>query len=93
MDLNMVRAGVVQHPSEYGLSGYNEIQNPPKRYAIINRKRLLELFSSTSEDRFQQVHRNWVEAELIKDAGNRNGLWSESVAIGLVRKRTIYTSQ
>ena len=36
-DLNMVRAGVVQHLSEYNVSGYNEIQNPPKRYSIIDR--------------------------------------------------------
>jgi putative transposase len=35
IDLNMVRAGVVQHPSAYGISGYNEIQTPPKRYSIV----------------------------------------------------------
>ncbi|MCK5255634.1 MAG: hypothetical protein KAQ81_06395, partial [Deltaproteobacteria bacterium] len=27
IDLNMVRAGVVQHPSEWPFSGYNEIHN------------------------------------------------------------------
>ena len=36
IDLNMVRAGVVKHPSEYRMSGFNEIQNPPKRYAVID---------------------------------------------------------
>jgi hypothetical protein len=44
IDLNMVRTGLVQHPSEYCISGYNEIQNPQQRYSIINRKILLELF-------------------------------------------------
>jgi putative transposase len=29
IDLNMVRAGVVKHPSEWKESGYNEIMNPP----------------------------------------------------------------
>ena len=36
IDLNMVRTGVVQHPSEWPFSGYNEIQNPRERYALID---------------------------------------------------------
>ena len=35
IDLNMVRAGVVSHPVEWAHSGYSEIQEPPKRYAVI----------------------------------------------------------
>jgi REP element-mobilizing transposase RayT len=27
IDMNMVRTGVIQHPSEWKWSGYNEIQN------------------------------------------------------------------
>ena len=30
IDLNMVRAGVVEHPSEWEFCGYHEIQNPKK---------------------------------------------------------------
>jgi REP element-mobilizing transposase RayT len=30
IDLNMVRAGVVTHPSEWRFGGYNEIQSPKK---------------------------------------------------------------
>jgi putative transposase len=33
IDLNMVRAGVVQDPSEWGHGGYCEIQRPLQRYA------------------------------------------------------------
>jgi hypothetical protein len=36
MDLNMVRAGVVNHPENWAHGGYQEIQNTPKRYRIIN---------------------------------------------------------
>ena len=42
IDMNMVRTGVVQHPSEWNWSGYNEIQNQKQRYAIINYGRLVE---------------------------------------------------
>ena len=85
IDLNMVRAGVVQHPSEYTVSGYNEIQNPPKRYSIINRKTLLQLFAIHDENHFQQEHRGWVETELKNNSIKRNILWSESVAVGSER--------
>jgi REP element-mobilizing transposase RayT len=36
MDLNMVRAGVVNHPSEWPFCGYNEIQQPRERYALMD---------------------------------------------------------
>ena len=36
IDMNMVRAGAVSHPSEWTHCGYNEIQNPKKRYGIID---------------------------------------------------------
>src|SRR5512145_915354 len=43
LDLNMVRAGAVKHPAEWAHSGYREIQAAPRRYAIINLKRLSSL--------------------------------------------------
>jgi putative transposase len=42
IDLNMVRAGIVKHPSEWTMNGYNEIQNPPDRYSLIDTKGLME---------------------------------------------------
>jgi hypothetical protein len=41
--MNMVRAGVVGHPSEWSFSGYNEIQAPRQRYALIDYEALKEL--------------------------------------------------
>ncbi len=32
VDLNMVRAGVVDHPCQWKWSGYHEIQKPKTRY-------------------------------------------------------------
>ena len=34
MDLNMVRAGVVNHPSKWEHGGYREIQEPRDRYKL-----------------------------------------------------------
>jgi hypothetical protein len=47
IDLNMVRAGVVSHPVEWVHSGYREIQEPPKRYAIIDLEGLAALCGFT----------------------------------------------
>ncbi len=82
IDLNMVRAGMVSHPSEYKSSGYNEIQNPPKRYGILNRKMLLDYFSIRDETRFREEHSNWITTELTNNALSRNHDWSESIAVG-----------
>lgn len=40
IDLNMVRAGVVGHPSSWPFCGYNEIQKPRKKNVIIDYERL-----------------------------------------------------
>lgn len=40
VDLNMVRAGVVNHPSEWKWSGYHEIQHPKDRYRLIDHNAL-----------------------------------------------------
>jgi putative transposase len=82
IDLNMIRAGVVSHPPEYPLSGFNEIQNPPERYRVINRSALLDLFSVNNEERFRKEHRHWVKEEIQTDGKKRKGLWSESIAVG-----------
>lgn len=82
IDLNMVRAGVVSHPSEYRNSGYNEIQNPQKRYSIINKMILMDYFSVQNENEFREEHSNWIKAELKNNILIRNQDWSESIALG-----------
>ena len=52
VDLNMVRAGVMAHPSEWPFCGYNEIQNPRKRYSLIDYDSLMDLFGIRSRDEF-----------------------------------------
>jgi putative transposase len=43
IDMNIVRAGVVKHPAEWAHGDYREIQQPPKRYRIIDTQVLMEL--------------------------------------------------
>ena len=80
IDLNMVRAGVVKHPSEWENCGYHELQNPPQRYRIIDRQSLFDLFGINRDREFKKNHNVW-----IKDAIKRNTdekLFPSSVAVG-----------
>ena len=81
IDLNMVRAGVVEHPSQWPFSGYNEIQKPRKKNVLINYDKLMELTGAVSYEQAKQNHRGWVE-EYLKSHNNQDDKWTESVAVG-----------
>ena len=61
IDLNMVRAGKVGHPSQWEQSGYHVIQNPSKRYQIINREKLCFLTGVTNVGNLSKEHAGWSE--------------------------------
>jgi putative transposase len=82
MDLNMVRAGVVTHPSEWPFSGYNEIQNPRQRYSLIDPGGLRELLDTKSVEELKRSYRDWVEGSLARQGGKRESRWTESIAVG-----------
>jgi hypothetical protein len=64
IDLNMVRAGMVSHPSQWASCGYAEIQKPPERYSIIDHLALMDLLGIPSIDALQRSHRDWAEQAL-----------------------------
>jgi REP element-mobilizing transposase RayT len=82
IDLNMVRAKVVGHPSEWAFCGYNEIQSPPKRYSIIDRKRLMELVGIGVDDELSPTYKGWVDENLRDGEPSRERKWTESIAVG-----------
>jgi REP element-mobilizing transposase RayT len=82
LDMNMVRAGVVGHPSEWSFSGYNEIQAPRQRYALIDYEALKELLDFEAMDKLAVAYRGWIDEALSKGEHFRDGKWTESVAVG-----------
>jgi REP-associated tyrosine transposase len=82
IDLNMVRAGVVNHPLKWKHGGYREIQEPRDRYTIIDLLGLTALCGFADPGDFQRAHCQWVEQSLEKGRGLRDNRWSESIAIG-----------
>ena len=82
IDLNMVRAGVVGHPSEWAFSGYNEIQAPRERYALIDYEGLRKLLNFSGMNELADAYRGWVDEALSANGRLREGKWSESIAVG-----------
>lgn len=82
IDLNMVRAGVVRHPSEWHYSGYNEIQNPRCKCSLIAHERVRTLSGFDSTDQLLNVHANWINDALRHGYQKREPLWTESIAAG-----------
>ena len=73
---------MVSHPVEWAHSGYREIQEPPKRYAVIDQEGLAALCGFTDLRDFQRAHRQWVEQALENGCAPRDDRWSEAIAVG-----------
>jgi REP element-mobilizing transposase RayT len=82
VDLNMVRAGIVDHPSEWPDCGYHEIQNPRQRYAIIDRQKLAELALLGELNSLKENHTGWLHEMLPAQGKGREDKWSTSIAVG-----------
>ncbi len=82
IDLNMVRAGVVTHPSEWPFTGYNEIENPRERYSLIDHEGLMDILEIGSMEELKRSYREWVEESLARRDRKREPMWTESIAVG-----------
>lgn len=83
IDLNMVRAGVVEHPLQWLLGGYHELQYPPRRYRIIDIQALINLCGVENLRELQNQRRLWLDNELARGCTlQRDDVWSQSMAVG-----------
>ena len=80
IDLNMVRACVVEHPREWKHCGYNEIVDPPQRYRLLARDRLKQLLGA-GEYFLTDNYQHWID-EYIQKSPTREKSWTEAVAVG-----------
>ena len=82
IDTNMVRAGVVRHPSQWSFSGYNEIQEPRRKNVLIDYERLQRLLGAGSYEQLRSSHKGWVEEYLGDGKKDREEEWTGSIAVG-----------
>jgi putative transposase len=82
VDTNMVRAGVVSHPSMWSFCGYNEIQEPRRKNVLIDYERLQGLLGAGSYDQLRNSHNGWVEEYCGDGEKARKEEWTGSLAVG-----------
>jgi len=82
IDLNMVRAGVVERPEQWSVCGYREIQHPSRRYRCIDTERLSELMGLPHSGELALLLAERVDGALSSARPERESIWTESLAVG-----------
>ena len=82
IDLNMVRAGVVAHPSEWDWTGWGELMGTRRRNRLIDPEAVLQAVDMAKFDTFREIHAIRVEEAIRLGRIAREPWWSSSVAVG-----------
>jgi putative transposase len=84
IDLNMVRAKVVDHPGEWPFCGYFELQEPHQRFRnkLVDWRELALLLGMKSLESLRNARADWVAKECQARKFDRDPKWTESVAVG-----------
>ncbi len=82
IDLNMVRAGAVNHPREWAWGGYCEIQGTRQRYRLVDSDILARLVGAENPEDLQRIHRRMIDEQLSDGGLKRDDCWTSSVAVG-----------
>jgi len=82
IDLNMIRAGEVDHPSEWRWCGYQELTGRRTRFRILDIERVLDACRIGSAEVLQSLYRRRIEEELRRGGFDREPMWTECIAVG-----------
>jgi len=82
VELNMVRAGVVRHPSEWYGGAFSEHSGARQRYRIIDRHRLLNCLECADGAAFAHWYGRTLNEECESRYHVRESLWSDAAAVG-----------
>jgi len=82
IDMNMVRTGKVNHPSEWDACAYHEFYKTKSKFRIVNIKKLLQVLSVDSIEEFRKWHTLTIDDILQKRELERMEFWSKAFAVG-----------
>lgn len=82
IDLNMVRAGVVNDPCDWADSGYHDIQNTAKSSGIVDVNVMGSILGIRKNRDLKKAHRKWIEDALRSNTLKREEKWTKSIAVG-----------
>jgi putative transposase len=82
IDLNMIRAGVVAHPSDWEWCGFREIVGDRKRYCLLDNAAILRRYGDADLGEFRSNYRYEIDAAIASSKLARDPIWTESIAVG-----------
>jgi putative transposase len=82
VDLNMVRAGVVTHPTQWRWCGYDELVGQRARYRLLDFDRLLESLGVSTLREYRLFQEQGIEDAIQRRELERQAVWTEALAVG-----------
>ncbi|MFK7994905.1 MAG: transposase [Granulosicoccus sp.] len=82
IDMNMVRAGEVQHPGDWRCGGYYESMHPCRRGGRIDHAQVHRILQFDSASALQSARDGWIAAKLASASLCRESYWTDSIAVG-----------
>ena len=82
VDMNMVRAGQVDHPSKWKWSGYDELMGLRQRYQVLDLEQLLQHLGGIPLTTFRENYARRLQEALQRRNLEREAKWTESLAVG-----------
>jgi putative transposase len=82
IELNMVRCGVVAHPTEWEWVGYHEIMGHRHRFRLIDLDRLCWRLRAGSVEELRKNLDVSMAERIARDDAKRDPRWTESLAVG-----------
>jgi putative transposase len=82
VDLNMVRAGVVTHPSQWRWCGYDELIGNRARYRLLDFDRLLGSLDVASFGEYRALQEQGIEEAIRQRELKRQAEWTDALAVG-----------
>jgi len=82
IELNMVRCGVVKHPSQWEWVGYHEIMGRRQRYRLLDLERLCWRLGTGSLEAVRENLKAMLQERIEREEMDREPCWTESLAVG-----------
>lgn len=82
IDMNMVRAGMVNHPAQWPFCGYHELMSGKQRYRLIDSEPVAQLLGIASPEELPGLRKRAISAVQKKESFQRQRKWTESIAVG-----------
>ena len=81
IDLNMMRAGAVDHPRDWRWCAHGELTGLRQRYRMLDMAAVLRMHGDCATEQFVENYQATIDQALARGL-QREPMWTESIAVG-----------